>query len=79
MARFLNIGLENSVNIDKIISIVNANSNHGRRLIKSAKEENILIDATGGKKTKSIIITESRIITSSNRADTLRKRFNEEV
>lgn len=79
MARFLNIGLENSVNIDKIISIVNANSNHGRRLIKSAKEENILIDATGGKKTKSIIITESRIIISSNRADTLRKRFNEEV
>ncbi|MGG7142467.1 DUF370 domain-containing protein [Clostridium nigeriense] len=77
MAKFLNIGLENSVNVDKIIGIINADSNHARRLIKSAKEENSLIDATGGKKTNSIIIAEGKIIISSNRADTLRKRFNE--
>ena len=78
MARFLNIGLENCVNVDKIISIVNADSNHAKRLIKSAKENNYLIDATGGKETNSVIVTEGRIIISSNRAETLRKRFNED-
>ena len=31
MARFLNIGLENCVNVDKIISIVNADSNHAKK------------------------------------------------
>lgn len=77
MAKFLNIGSENSVNIDKIITIINANSNQARRLVKSAKEGDILIDATAGKKTNSVIITEERIIISSNKADTLRKRFNE--
>lgn len=77
MAKFLNVGLENSVNIDKIIGIIKADSNHARRLIKNAKEENTFIDATGGKKTNSIIITENRIIISSNRADTLRRRLNE--
>ena len=76
MIRFLNIGSENSVNIDKIIGIINANSNQARRLIKNAKEDNNLIDATAGKKTNTLIITNERIIISNNRAETLIKRIN---
>lgn len=79
MIRFLNVGSENSVNVNKIISIITSDSNQARRLIKQAKDENILIDATSGRKTNSVIITDERIIISNNKADTLRKRLNTEI
>lgn len=46
MGRFINAGYENNVNIDKIIAILNSDSAPGRRLIRNAKETQLLLDAT---------------------------------
>ena len=78
MGRFINAGYENNVNIDKVVAVLNSDSAPGRRLIKKAREAQLLLDATEGNKTLAIIVTESgHIITSAFRAETLRKRIDE--
>lgn len=78
MGRFINAGYENNVNIDKIVAVLNSDSAPGRRLIKKARESQLLLDATEGNKTLSIIVTESgHVITSAFRTETLRKRIDE--
>ena len=78
MGRFINDGYENNVNIDKVVAVLNSDSAPGRRLIKKAREAQLLLDATEGNKTLAIIVTESgHVITSAFRAETLRKRIDE--
>ncbi len=52
----LNIGFGNSVIVNKIISIVQPNSAPIKRYIKKKESENLLIDATMGKKVRSVIV-----------------------
>ncbi len=78
MSKFINAGYENNVNVNKVVAILNSDSAPGRRLIRNAKESQLLLDATEGNKTLAIIITESgHVITSAFRAETLRKRIDE--
>ncbi len=78
MGRFINAGYENNVNVDKVVAVLNSDSASGRRLIKKAREAQLLLDATEGNKTLAIIVTESgHVITSAFRAETLRKRIDE--
>lgn len=78
MVKFINVGYENNVNIDKVVAVLNSDSAPGRRLIKNARESQLLLDATEGNKTLAIIVTESgHVITSAFRAETLRKRIDE--
>jgi regulator of extracellular matrix RemA (YlzA/DUF370 family) len=55
-----NIGSENRVVANRIVAIVNPNSAPVKRMINEAKEDHLLIDATGGKTKRSVIITDSR-------------------
>lgn len=78
MGRFINAGYENNVNVDKVVAVLNSDSAPGRRLIKNARESQLLLDATEGNKTLAIIVTESgHVITSAFRAETLKKRIDE--
>lgn len=55
----VNIGFGNLVNADRIISIVSPESAPVKRIIQQSKTANTLIDATHGRKTMSVIITDS--------------------
>lgn len=55
----INIGFGNLVNSDRIISIVSPDSAPVKRIVQTAKENGSLIDATHGRKTMSVIITDS--------------------
>ena len=80
MARLINIGFGNLVNTDKIISIVSSDSAPAKRLIQKGKETEMLIDATQGRRTKSVIFTENnKIILSALQPETLAGRFNGNV
>ena len=57
MAQLINIGFGNMVNTDKIISIISPESAPIKRMISQAKDSKSLIDATQGRKTKSVIFT----------------------
>ena len=56
---FVNIGFGNLVNADRIISVVSPESAPVKRMIQEAKTNGSLIDATHGRKTLSVIITDS--------------------
>jgi regulator of extracellular matrix RemA (YlzA/DUF370 family) len=72
----LNIGFGNFVAVSRVTAIVNPASSPMRRLREEARAERRLIDATQGRKTRSIIITDSNhVILSGIQAETLGTRF----
>ncbi len=52
----LNIGFGNSVIVSKIVSIIQPNSAPVKRFVKKKDSENLLIDATMGKKVRSVVV-----------------------
>ena len=78
--RLVNIGFGNLVNADRIISVVSPESAPVKRIIQTSKENGTLIDATHGRKTKSVIITDSdNVILSYMDLTQFENRFNAEV
>ena len=72
----LNIGYGNFVVSSRIIAIVNPGSSPMRRLREEAKTDKRLIDATQGRKTRSIVVTDSNhVILSAIQAETIGQRF----
>lgn len=76
----VNIGSENRVISSRVVAIVNPNSAPVKRMINEAKEDRILIDATGGKPKRSVIITDSgHVILSSITARNLSARIEKNI
>ncbi len=74
--RLLNIGFGSTVVADRVVAIVSPNSAPMKRLKDEAKKEQRLIDATHGRRTRSIIIVDSNhIILSAIQAETISQRF----
>ncbi|MGE4298117.1 MAG: DUF370 domain-containing protein [Desulfovibrionaceae bacterium] len=72
----LNVGFGNFVVAARVVSIVNPASSPMRRLREDARQEGRLIDATQGRKTRSIIITDSNhVLLSAIQAETMSQRF----
>lgn len=71
---FVNIGFGNIVNTDKIVAIVTPDSAPMKRLVQKAKEEGSVVDATQGRRTRGIIITEEHVVLSSLLPDTIAGR-----
>ncbi len=74
---FLNIGFGNVVFTSKIIAILSPDSAPMRRLRETAKETGSLLDATQGRKTRSIIVMNTgQIVLSAMQVETLVQRFD---
>ncbi len=74
----IGIGFGNIVVDEKIISIVSPESAPSKRLKEEARAQHKLIDATNGRKTRSLIITTSNhIIMSAINPETISLRINE--
>jgi len=72
----LNVGFSNTVVFDRIVSILSPNSAPMKRLKDDAKEDSRLIDATHGRKTRSIIVTDSNhVILSAVQPETMSQRY----
>ena len=73
--KLLNIGFGNAVSMDRIIAIISPDSAPVKRMISDAKERGILIDATYGRKTRAVVVTDSgHIILSGLQTDTITGR-----
>lgn len=59
MNRLIHIGFGNIVNTDKLIAIVSPDSAPIKRMVQSAKESGAAVDATQGRKTKSVLMMEN--------------------
>ncbi len=77
MSRLINIGFGNMINSDKIISLISPEAAPVKRMIQSAKDSGMAIDATCGRKTRTVIVTDSgHIVLSAITSDTITSRVN---
>jgi regulator of extracellular matrix RemA (YlzA/DUF370 family) len=73
----VNIGYGNMVMASKVVAVLSPESAPMRRLREEAKDRKMLLDATQGRKTRSIIITETdHVILSAVQVETLMQRFS---
>ena len=76
MYGLINVGFGNVIIGDRVIAIVTPESAPLKRLKEVAKDEGKLIDATYGRKTRAIVITDSNhIILSAIQPETIASRF----
>lgn len=79
MSSLIHIGFGNIVNTDKLLAIVSPDSAPVRRMIQSAKETGGAIDATQGRKTKSVLVMENtQLILSALLPETIASRVQAE-
>jgi hypothetical protein len=72
----LNIGFGSTVVVDRVVAIVSPNSAPLKRLKDEARDDKRLIDATYGRRTRSIIIMDSNhIVLSAMQAETISQRY----
>lgn len=73
--QLLNVGHGNFVSKEKMIALVKPDSSPIKRLIQESRDRGLLIDATQGKKTQSVIITDcGMVVLSALSAETLEQR-----
>ena len=73
--KLINVGFGNAVNADRIIAVVATDSAPAKRIIAQAKEKNMLIDATQGRKTQAILIMDSdHVVSTYLKAETILNR-----
>ena len=77
MNQFINIGFGNVVNTDKIVGIINFDAAPVKRMVQSGKDNGMAIDATCGRKTKSVLVMESgHVMLSALLPETIAGRAN---
>ncbi len=74
--RLINIGFGNIVAAGRVIAIVSPESAPIKRIISDARERGQLVDATYGRRTRAVIITDSgHVILSAIQPETVANRF----
>jgi len=77
--KLVNVGFGNVVVASRVVAVVSPNSAPMRKLKEAARERGKLIDASRGRKTRAIIITDSdHVILSAVQPETLAQRLAEE-
>ena len=76
--KLINIGFGNMVSASRLVAIVSPESAPIKRIIQEAKEKGTLIDATHGRRTRAVIITDSDlIILTYLQSETVAARLND--
>ena len=75
--KMINIGFGNIVSANRIIAVISPESAPVKRIISEARDKGLLIDATYGRKTRAVIVTDSNhVILSAVQPETVANRFN---
>ena len=76
--KLINIGFGNMVSTSRIISIVSPESAPIKRMIQEAREKGSLVDATYGRRTRAVIVTDSgHVVLSSLQPETVSHRLED--
>jgi regulator of extracellular matrix RemA (YlzA/DUF370 family) len=74
----VNVGFDNVVAAERIIAVVSAEPSPIKRLREAASRHQKLIDATNGRRTRTVIITDSdHVVLSSLQPETIAQRLAE--
>ena len=75
--KFVNVGFNNILNAERIIAVIASDSAPAKRLVQDAKDMGRAIDCTSGRKTRSVVITDSdHVILSAIQTETLASRLS---
>ena len=73
----LNVGFGNMVAVGRLIAIASPDSSPIKRIIQDARERNAVIDATHGRRTRAVVVMDSRhIVLCALQTETLANRLN---
>ena len=74
----VNIGFENYVALDQLVAVISPDSAPVRRYVARLRENGEVVDATSGRKTRSVIITApGRVVLSALSTETIAQRCQE--
>lgn len=77
--KLVNVGFGNLLNCERIIAVVVPDSAPVKRIIQNAKDSGKLIDVTQGRKTMSVIFTDSEhVVLSYLKPEKISERFSDE-
>ena len=78
--KLINIGFGNFVSGNRVIAIISPESAPIKRIIQEARESGMLIDATYGRRTRAVLVTDSgQVVLSAVQSETVANRvFNDE-
>ncbi len=75
--KLINIGFGNMVSADRLIAIVSPDSAPIKRIIQEARERNMLIDASYGRRTRAVIVMDSdHVVLSAVLPETISARID---
>ena len=75
--QLLNVGYGNVVSAARIISIINPEAAPIKRMIQEAKDEKTAVDATCGRRTRAVIVTDSgHVVLAAITPETITNRAN---
>ena len=75
--KLINIGFGNMVSANRLIAVVRPESAPIKRMVQEARERGNLVDASYGRRTRAVLITDSdHIILSALQPETLAGRWN---
>ena len=76
--KLINIGFGNIVSADRLVAMVSPESAPIKRIIQEARDKGMLIDATYGRRTRSVLVTDSEHVSlSAVQTETLANRLND--
>jgi len=74
--KLINIGFGNMVSTNRIVAIVSPESAPIKRIIQEARDRGMCIDATYGRRTRAVIVTDSdHVILSAVQPETVANRL----
>lgn len=74
--KLINIGFGNMVSARRLIAIVSPESAPIKRMVQEARDRGVLVDATYGRRTRAVLITDSdHIILSALQPETVAGRL----
>ena len=76
--QFINIGFGNMVSANRLVAVVSPESAPIKRIIQEAKDRGVCIDATYGRRTRAVIVTDSgHVILSAIQPETVANRLSD--
>ena len=76
--KLINIGFGNMLSSAKIVAIVSPDSAPSKRIVQEAKDKGSIIDASQGRRTRAVIITDSdHVVLSALQPETIANRLND--
>ena len=76
--KLINIGFGNMVSANRLVAIVSPESAPIKRIVQEARDKGTLIDATYGRRTRAVIITDSdHVVLSAIQPESVANRFTD--